>query len=367
MAMDTAGNIGLAFSISSSTIYPSIHYTGRMSSDSLNKFTIAESGIFNGGGSQTFTGSTPSRWGDYSALDVDPSNPSTFWYTNEYYSTTSQASWKTRIASFSFADIFNVHATAIPSVVCLGTSSQLNAIATGGSGTYTYSWTSIPAGFTSTQQNPSVTPTITTQYIAAVNDGIDTKTDTAMVTVFSAPTADAGPDTTYANTIPLFLVSGTATSYTSVRWLTSGDGYFNIDSVLNSLYYPGPIDRHNGGVDLTLQAILLGQCTDTASDVVHITLTFPAGIGDNSSGVFGITISPNPTNGLFTLVIHGIRNTEARITITDLTGKEIYSENGNASTNDLSKEINLAGYPKGTYFIKVLTDQHSTTNKLVLQ
>jgi hypothetical protein len=367
MAMDTAGNMGLAFSISSSTMYPSIHYTGRMSSDSLNQFTITESGIFNGGGSQTFTGSTPSRWGDYSALDVDPSNPSTFWYTNEYYSTTSQASWKTRIASFSFADIFNVHATAIPSVVCLGTSSQLNAIATGGSGTYTYSWTSIPPGYTSTQQNPSVTPTITSQYIAAVNDGTITKTDTTMVTVTSPPTADAGPDATYANTIPFVLAAGTATFYSSVKWLTYGDGYFSNDSIPASLYYPGQVDRHNGGVDLTLQAYPLAPCADTASDIVHITLTFPAGIGDNSSGVFGITISPNPTNGLFTLVIHGIRNTETRITITDINGKEIYSENGNTSTNELTKVLNLAGYPKGTYFIKVLTDQNSTTNKLVLQ
>jgi hypothetical protein len=165
----------------------------------------------------------------------------------------------------------------------------------------------------------------------------------------------------------LFIVSGTASSYSSVKWLTSGDGYFNIDTVLTSLYYPGPVDRNNGGVDLTLQAYPNVPCTDTATDVVHITLTFPAGISDNSSDVFGTTISPNPTNGLFTLVVHGIRNAEARITITDLAGKEIYSENGNASTNNLTKEINLAGYPKGTYFVKVLTDQHSTTNKLVLQ
>ena len=367
IAMDTAGNMGLAYSISSSNIYPSIRYTGRMSCDPLNQFTIAESGIYNGGGSQTNNQVTPSRWGDYSALDVDPSNPSTFWYTNEYYSTTSNSSWKTRIASFSFADIFNVHATATPSTVCLGTSSQLNAIATGGSGTYTYSWTSIPAGFTSTLQNPSITPTITAQYIAAVNDGTITKTDTATLTVISPASANAGPDATYANTVPFVLASGTASSYSSVKWFTSGDGYFNNDSIPGCLYYPGAVDRNNGGVDLTLKAYPIGPCTDTASDIVHITLTFPAGIGNNSSGVFGITISPNPTNGLFTLVIHGIKNTEARITITDLAGKEIYSENGNTSTNDLTREINLAGYPKGTYFVKVLTNQNSTTNKLVLQ
>jgi len=367
IAMDTAGNIGLAFSISSATMYPSIRYTGRMSSDPLNQLTIAESGIYNGGGAQTNSQTSPSRWGDYSALNIDPSNPSTFWYTNEYYSTTSNSSWRTRIASFSFANIFNVQVTAIPSTLCSGQSSQLNAIATGGSGTYTYSWTSIPAGFTSTQQNPSVSPTVTTQYIAAVNDGTNTKTDTTLLTVFSPPTANAGSDATYPNTTPLFPVAGTATNYSAVKWLTDGDGHFNMDTVPASLYYPGPVDKNNGGVDLTFKAYPLGTCIDAASDVVHITLTFPAGIGDNSSCVFGVTLSPNPSNGIFTLVIHGVRNTEARITISDLAGKEIYSENESVSTNDLTEKINMTGYPKGTYFVKVLTDQHSTTNKLLLQ
>jgi hypothetical protein len=363
IAMDTTGNITLGFSISSSNMYPSIRYTGRMHSDSLGVMTIAERGIINGGGCQTHSSG---RWGDYSAMTADPTVFGKFWYTQEYYETTSSANWKTRIASFSFADIFNIFATATPNIICTGQSSQLNANATGGSGTYTYSWTSIPAGFTSTIPNPVANPTFTTKYIATVSDGSSTKTDTVTV-YFNSPTANAGPDATYANTVPLLLVSGAASSYSSVKWLTSGDGYFNIDTVLSSLYYPGPIDRNNGGVDLTLQAYPLGPCTDTASDIVHITLTFPAGIGDNSSGVFGVTISPNPSNGMFTLVIHGIRNAEARITITDLAGKEIYSENGNASTSDLTKEINLAGYPKGTYFVKVLTNQHSTTNKLVLQ
>ena len=211
-----------------------------------------------------------------------------------------------------------------------------------------------------------LTPTITTQYVAAVNDGTNTKTDTATVTVIS-PTADAGPDATYPNTTPFFPAAGTATSYSSVKWLTDGDGHFNIDTVPASLYYPGPVDKNNGGVNLTFKAYPLVTCTDTATDVVHITLTFPAGIGDKSSGVFGFTLSPNPSNGIFSLVIHGIRNAEATISISDLTGKEIYSDKGTTSTNDLTREINMAGYPKGIYLIKIRTDQQSTTKKLVLQ
>src|SRR5207253_1956447 len=46
------------------------------------------------------------RWGDYSALSVDPADGCTFWYTSEYYTAASQAAsltgWLTRIGSFRF-------------------------------------------------------------------------------------------------------------------------------------------------------------------------------------------------------------------------------------------------------------------------
>ncbi|MFQ5349375.1 MAG: hypothetical protein ACE5EG_02900, partial [Thermoanaerobaculia bacterium] len=41
------------------------------------------------------------RWGDYSALSVDPADDCTFWYTNEYYPSSSVSNWQTRIGSFN--------------------------------------------------------------------------------------------------------------------------------------------------------------------------------------------------------------------------------------------------------------------------
>jgi hypothetical protein len=366
IAMDTSGNMAVGYSISSSSMYPSIRYTGRMATDPLNTMTLGEHGIINGTGYESYSGGGNMRWGDYSAMSVDPSAPATFWYTQMYYTSSGQ-SWKTRIASFSFGNILSVSATATPGVICSGQSSQLNVAATGGSGTYTYSWTSIPAGFTSTSQSPTVSPIITTQYIAAVSDGSSTKRDTTTVTVNSEPTANAGADVTYANTVPLFPASGSTTFSSSVKWTTSGDGHFSNDSLATCLYYPGTVDKNHGGVDLTLTAYPISPCTNSTSDVVHITLTFPAGIGDNASGVFGVTIAPNPTNGVFTLVVHGIRNAEAGITVTDIAGRDVYKETATATTSDLTKEINLSGFPKGTYFVKVKTDNQTSTKKLVLQ
>jgi len=55
--------------------------------------------IVNGSGSQT---GGVSRWGDYSAMTVDPVDDCTFWYTQEYIQSTGNFNWNTRISNFVF-------------------------------------------------------------------------------------------------------------------------------------------------------------------------------------------------------------------------------------------------------------------------
>ena len=42
------------------------------------------------------------RWGDYSAMTLDPIDQCTFYYTNEYLKTNGAFNWSTRIAAFKF-------------------------------------------------------------------------------------------------------------------------------------------------------------------------------------------------------------------------------------------------------------------------
>ncbi|HXI03961.1 MAG TPA: hypothetical protein VNI57_12370 [Candidatus Saccharimonadales bacterium] len=100
-AMNGAGDIALGYSVSTSTIYPSIRFTGRLSSDTLGQMTVSESQIVAGGGSQSHPAG---RWGDYSSMSVDPMDDCTFWYTQEYLPTATYATWHTRIASFKLED-----------------------------------------------------------------------------------------------------------------------------------------------------------------------------------------------------------------------------------------------------------------------
>src|SRR5438876_1606036 len=97
-AMDKAGDIALGYSVSSSTIYPSVRYTGRIPTDPLGTMS-SEASLWEGAGSQTGY----SRWGDYTSMQIDPSDDCTFWYVNEYLPATHDYAWYTRIGSFKFA------------------------------------------------------------------------------------------------------------------------------------------------------------------------------------------------------------------------------------------------------------------------
>jgi hypothetical protein len=98
IATDKVGNMALGYSASSSSVFPSIRYTGRLVTDAVGTMG-AESILFNGGGSQL---PNLSRWGDYSAMTVDPVDDCTFWYTTEYLKSSGTFNWSTRIASFKF-------------------------------------------------------------------------------------------------------------------------------------------------------------------------------------------------------------------------------------------------------------------------
>jgi hypothetical protein len=98
IAMDKTGDIALGYSVSSGSVFPSIRYTGRVPTDAPGTME-AENSIFAGSFSQT---GSLHRWGDYSAMQIDPVDDCTFWYTNEYYATTGSFNWATRIGSFKF-------------------------------------------------------------------------------------------------------------------------------------------------------------------------------------------------------------------------------------------------------------------------
>ena len=118
LAVDGQGNMALGYSVASSTLQPAIRYNGRLAGDPLNTLPQGEATLQAGGGSQV---GGFSRWGDYSAMTVDPDG-CTFWYTTEYYAANGN-NWQTRIGAFKFPGC----TTVAPGIAA----PQLSAVAQG--------------------------------------------------------------------------------------------------------------------------------------------------------------------------------------------------------------------------------------------
>jgi len=94
MAQDRDGNLALGYTVVNSDndpgeeLYPAMAYTGRLTTDApgtLEPETLVE---------ESAGPSSSNRWGDYSAMSVDPVDDCTFWYTSNL------VDGETRIVSF---------------------------------------------------------------------------------------------------------------------------------------------------------------------------------------------------------------------------------------------------------------------------
>jgi hypothetical protein len=105
LARDKSGDILVGYSEScgdtcpgGTPMYPSIYVAGRVPGDAAGTLE-PELQLVAGAGSQP---DTSNRWGDYSSMRIDQDG-CTFWYTTEYYKTTSSFDWSTQVGSFTFS------------------------------------------------------------------------------------------------------------------------------------------------------------------------------------------------------------------------------------------------------------------------
>jgi len=99
LAMDKVNNIAMSYTVSSSSAFPNVAFTGRAPGDPLG--TMGPETVVNyGTGSQT---DTDNRWGDYYTMSLS-NDGCTFVTTGQYYTTTSSFNWSTRIVKLKFAN-----------------------------------------------------------------------------------------------------------------------------------------------------------------------------------------------------------------------------------------------------------------------
>jgi hypothetical protein len=116
-AQDNQGNLAVGYSTGDETKKPAIFYTGKLGSEPAGTFRNEENFVIGTGVQKAFG----FRWGDYSAMSVDPADDCTFWYTNEYFSQASEDEsdfgWLTRIGKFKFAECTNAPRATITGTV----------------------------------------------------------------------------------------------------------------------------------------------------------------------------------------------------------------------------------------------------------
>lgn len=222
--------------------------------------------------------------------------------------------------------------SATPGTVCSGSSVQLDAGASGGSGTYTYAWTSVPAGFTSTLSSPVVTPSVNTTYQVTVNDGFSSVNGQVAVTVNplpAKPTITASGPTTFCIGGGVTLTSTTATGYLwstgattrSINVITSGSYSVKVRNI------SGCLSEWSDPVVVTARPL---PKTPVIQSITHPTCTNPTG---------SITLADLPETGVWTLTRYA----------------------GEITTTGTGSVTTINGLPSGTYNFTVRDESGCTS------
>jgi hypothetical protein len=304
IAQDGSGNIAVGFSQAGTTQRADIKIAGRTDNRQNSGVLNEGEALFHpAGGSQT---STSGRWGDYSAMNVDPSDDCTFWYTQEYYAATSTTNWSTRVGKFRFPQCSSApRATITGTVTNCATGAPINTAsvdATGGfnrltnaNGTFSlvvspgiYNVSSSRFGFTAAglqTVNAGAGGTQNVNFCLAPV-ALVRATGAAQITSESCPASNGSPDPGEIVTISLPLQNqGAAATTNLTATLVSGNGIINPSNAQNygSIGAGSSASRNftftvNPNIACGSVITLTFNLTDGSTNYGSVTKTFATGV-----------------------------------------------------------------------------------------
>jgi IPT/TIG domain len=276
LAVDSKGNMAIGYSVSDASMYPAIRYSGRLAGDALNTLSQSEQSIVEGLGFQCCTfsdGTTNTRWGDYSAMTIDPDG-CTFWYTGEYYdahpTTKLEDNWQTRIASFQLPGCSGSVPSAptvsgfTPASGPVGTAVTITGTGFTGAAAVTFNGANATFAVDSDTQITATVPSGATDGPIAVTTGGGTGTSASS---FDVTTSASAP--TISSFSPTSGKVGTGVTIT-------GTNFTGATSV-----------RFGGGISATYTVVSDSQITATVPTGAKngpISVTTPAGTATSSQG-----------------------------------------------------------------------------------
>ena len=235
----------------------------------------------------------------------------------------------------------NVNPSAQPNIICTGDSTRISALAGGGTGTYSYAWTSDPPGFISSVDDISLKPLVSTVYSVVVSDGFNSAGGSVGVTVNPSPVVDLGQDTT----VCVF-------DYITVDAGNDGSFYlWNNGSVTRSI----TLGSTGIGFDIRTVEVTVTSaegCTTTAQRTIAFDFTACSGIGDYQDA-HGWHLFPNPGNGIIYLEKSGEKGSFI-VSVTDYMGRNIL-KNKETILSELHGHfiLDINPVPSGIYLLRI--------------
>jgi hypothetical protein len=223
----------------------------------------------------------------------------------------------------------------------------------GGSGSYTYSWTSIPGGFGSTQANPVVSPGESTNYILSISDGFNQATGMVNVHVKPVPLFPGWPADT------------TACIFETVRLDAGnpGSSYYWSNGAITQF-----IDVETAGIGYDVQnyrvKVLNGYgCTDSVDSRVSFSFSACTAITEVlPSG--SLMVYPNPGGGK--LHVEASYAGAVELTVTNIVGELVVLESLTFKGGEsISRDYDLSFLPKGLYLVKIRSGEFTRVVKFV--
>ena len=253
----------------------------------------------------------------------------------------------TKVDYINTANLVSLDVTADPETICLGETSQLNANASGGTENYTYSWTSDPEGFTSDEQNPVVSPDVTTTYYVEVSDGEQVVNGEITVTVNPLPEITLGewPENLCHVQEPPVQLTATPEGGTYSGNAVTEDGIFSPEEAplgWNVITYT--YTDENGCENSVADSIFVDDCV---------------GIFNTNADETSVTIYPNPNRGTFTISSNYIIN---KIVLRNVTGKIIFT--GTFSDKEIRLNLSLV---QGVYTVQMFVNDKEPNAKVIVK
>ena len=250
----------------------------------------------------------------------------------------------------------SVNPVSDPGAVCLGDTAQLFALSGGGSGIYTYNWSSSPPGFISAQADPRVTPRETTTYHVTVDDGFNQLNGNTQVEVYPLPEIHLGPpDSTVCIYDTVKLDAGNPGS--AYLWST-GSTKRTLTASTTGIGY----DVQTYSVTVTNQ----NGCRSKAT--IKVIFTFDNCVGvEELSGNDEFSVWPNPADASFRLQV---RHPGRMVTVEllNMIGNKVLAGTILRSANPLMiKDFDVSFLPPGIYILRVRNEHFAGSVKLVIR